>query len=352
MELLSSSPFNLPHSFQAVDDAIDRNADIAESILGVALKTYGIDATLPAEWHGAATPNDMDKARSTIRQMYRDWCREGETERKACYKPMIEALNRASSIVAPSQRCRMDVLIPGAGLGRLALEVCCAGYSVEGNEISYHQLMASNWALNNMPEAERFAMYPWALNFSNHVSRSHQLEKVLLPDVAPAKALDAASQKLDTEVHAFERMSMSSGDFCVLYQGQEYAEAFDAVLTCFFIDTAPNVIAYIETVKHCLKPGGAWINMGPLLWHFESNSNQAQTKDTGSDDPEKSASRGIGEAGSFELTDEEVMKLIQQFGFEITHHDATGNETDYIQNPASMLRSVYRPSFWVAKKTG
>ena len=29
-----------------------------------------------------------------------------------------------------------------------------------------------------------------------------------------------------------------------------------AVVTMFFIDTAPNLIKYIETVRNCLRPGG------------------------------------------------------------------------------------------------
>ena len=40
---------------------------------------------------------------------------------------------------------------------------------------------------------------------------------------------------------------------------------FDCVATVFFIDTAHNVIAYIETIYNILKPGGYWINLGKAL---------------------------------------------------------------------------------------
>ena len=33
----------------------------------------------------------------------------------------------------------------------------------------------------------------------------------------------------------------------------------------FFIDTAHNIIQYLETIFHILKPGGYWINMGMNL---------------------------------------------------------------------------------------
>lgn len=40
------------------------------------------------------------------------------------------------------------------------------------------------------------------------------------------------------------------------------SDSWDCVTTCFFIDTAHNVIEYVETIWKILKPGGAWINLG------------------------------------------------------------------------------------------
>lgn len=39
-------------------------------------------------------------------------------------------------------------------------------------------------------------------------------------------------------------------------------DSWDCVATCFFIDTAHNVIEYVETIWKILKPGGVWINLG------------------------------------------------------------------------------------------
>lgn len=33
-------------------------------------------------------------------------------------------------------------------------------------------------------------------------------------------------------------------------------------VTCFFLDTARNVVEYLETIYGLLKPGGLWINCG------------------------------------------------------------------------------------------
>jgi hypothetical protein len=352
--LLSASAFSLPKKFDAVDQAIDSNADIAEAILAIGLPSFGLD---PGDdsWKGQATPGDLDKARSTIRQLYRDWSTQGAPERHAAFSPILAALEQHLPEVTASQRHQYRVLVPGAGLGRLVFDICAAGYNVEGNEISYHQLLASNYILNCVNEPGQHELFPWALNFSNHHSSTNQLQSVTIPDIHPAATLEAASADIKAEVHYSERMAMTAGDFCVLYRQKEYSEAFNAVATCFFIDTAPNVISYIETIKSCLRLGGLWINLGPLLWHFESAPTPAERdKQRGRTTNKHShfhgdENAGIGEPGSFELSNEEVLALVASFGFEIVEQKMA-QPTGYIQDPQSMLQNVYRPVFWAARK--
>ena len=55
-----------------------------------------------------------------------------------------------------------------------------------------------------------------------------------------------------------------------------YTGAWDAVVTCFFIDTAHNIVEYIEIISQILKDGGVslksdqipyiFIYSVPLLW--------------------------------------------------------------------------------------
>ena len=40
------------------------------------------------------------------------------------------------------------------------------------------------------------------------------------------------------------------------------SETWDCLATVFFIDTAHNIITYIETIYKILKPGGYWVNLG------------------------------------------------------------------------------------------
>lgn len=349
--MLSEAPFSILDVFEQVDDAIDANADIADAILSTGLEAFGLPADPDGEdptrnWHDTATTSDINKATSTIRQFYRDWSAAGRREREVCYDPIVRALH---DIFGERPQPDVRILIPGAGLGRLVLDVCLAGFSAEGNEISYHQLLASSWMLNHTDGQEQHALYPFVFQFSNVASRSQQLKKVMIPDVHPGTAVAAHAAAASEGRETLGTMSMSASDFIVSYSEPSNKEAFHAVATVFFIDTAPNLIRYIETIWHCLKPGGAWVNLGPLLWHFEHKPPGEKTDSAESGDGEHK-NRGIGEPGNIELTEEEVMQLVERMGFKIEKRDIPVGECGYIQDAGSMLQNLYRPSHWIARK--
>jgi carnosine N-methyltransferase len=70
--------------------------------------------------------SSQEKVRSTLRSFVRDWSDFGKQEREACYSPILEVLGREF----PEERGGKKVLIPGCGLGRLAMEVAAMGMSV------------------------------------------------------------------------------------------------------------------------------------------------------------------------------------------------------------------------------
>jgi len=73
----------------------------------------------------------MDKLRSTLKQFVRDWSEQGREERDACYNPMKDALAEHFSHVPLEERGKLRVLVPGAGLGRLAFDVASMGMSFD-----------------------------------------------------------------------------------------------------------------------------------------------------------------------------------------------------------------------------
>lgn len=232
------------------------------------------------------------------------------------------------------------MLVPGAGLGRLVFDLSLEGCDTEGNEISYHQLVASSYMLNYVQKAGQHTVHPWIHIFSNHPSRARHLQGYAVPDIHPATALAAARNP--------GVMEMCAADFLCLYADAEHAGTYDAVATVFFLDTAPNLLRYLETIYACLKPGGVLLNLGPLLWHFE---NKAPGTHGLHEDDEHDAreSSGIADPGSFELADDEVMALVERIGF-VVEAKESGLAAPYIQDAESMLQTTYRATFWVARK--
>ena len=98
------------------------------------------------------------------------------------------------------------------------------------------------------------------------------------------------------------------------------------MVTSFFIDTAHNVIDYVECINNILVPGGVWINIGPLLYHW-------------SDIP--------GE-DSLELTFDQIENVIRSFGMVIEKKAEYDCEYTSCQN--SMMNLVYHAQFCVISK--
>ena len=48
-------------------------------------------------------------------------------------------------------------------------------------------------------------------------------------------------------------LSMCAGDFVEVYSEPHQAGSFDCVATCFFLDTAHNILQYMQIIKHILK---------------------------------------------------------------------------------------------------
>lgn len=88
----------------------------------------------------------------------------------------------------------------------------------------------------------QWATFPWALNCSNHLSDGDQLRPVLVPDIEPVEIVGDRG-----------RLGMAAGDFVEVFENEEFKKHFDAVVTCFFLDTAHNPIAYMETIYKVLK---------------------------------------------------------------------------------------------------
>ena len=99
------------------------------------------------------------------------------------------------------------------------------------------------------------------------------------------------------------------------------------MVTCFFLDTAHNVIEYLECISKILKKGGLWVNIGPLLYHYAEQPEEIQ----------------------LELSWEEIEKLIPKFGFKY-RRQPEWRDCVYTHDKDSMMHLVYKCVFFSAVK--
>ncbi|GAB4823870.1 hypothetical protein N2152v2_010916 [Parachlorella kessleri] len=277
-------------------------------------------AEYAATVNGRVSPQDVDKVRYVFKNLMRDWSAEGAVERQQSYGRILEEIEGLYKLRQQPGAPPVRVLVPGAGLGRLCLELASRGFAAQGNEFSYYMLITSSFMLNCSSEPEQWTVYPWVLNNMNQLSDADQLQPVQIPDVAPCDMVAGPGL-----------MSMCAGDFAEVYRKEEYREAFDCVATCFFIDTAHNVIEYLEILYAVLQPGGYWVNLGPLLYHWAESHTYL---------PEAEL--------SIELSLEDVERIAQQVGFRLLKKEMV--PCNYMTNMRSMLRNGYQCVFQTWQK--
>lgn len=234
-----------PHHIFDDDDDPEQSMH-ARALLERHARDDGAGGGRPARASGAPEP-DMDKVKSTLKQLVRDWAEEGAPERAACYGPLLADVERLLPS-DPATRVQLKVLVPGAGLGRLAWECARRGFASQGNECSYFMLLASNFVLNQSSEVGQLEVFPYIHQSVNVRRRADQVRGVHLPDVRPAELPEGVP------------FSMCAGDFLAIYANQP--GQWDCILTCFFLDTARDVSAYVRTIHAALRPGGLWCNLG------------------------------------------------------------------------------------------
>ncbi|XP_017112905.1 carnosine N-methyltransferase isoform X2 [Drosophila elegans] len=303
---------------ECVRTCIDRNQAVIREILRERVLYPAEESTENStdRWEFDEPPpnvrhGDMDQAQSTLKLIARDWSTDGALEREQSYKPIIDSIVEYYK-PGDYELKEIKILVPGAGLGRLTYELACLGYSCEGNEFSYFMLIASNFVLNLCDYENKYVLYPWVHQYVNNLRREDQVTAVRFPDVCPLK---------NPPKGHFE---IAAGDFLEVYKTPH---TYNCVATCFFIDCANNVIDFIRTIYRILVPGGIWVNLGPLLYHYSDVSGQ----------------------NSIEPTFEDICIIMESVGF-VIEKSRTGIRTKYAQNPSSMKQSEYQSLFWVCRK--
>ncbi|KAJ7286842.1 N2227-like protein-domain-containing protein [Mycena rebaudengoi] len=290
------------------------NAKITDGIARLAESDFDID--LPPR---GGSSSDLMRAREALKHFIRDWSKDGVRERQKIFKPILEELRK----VDLDERETMRVLVPGSGLGRLAWEISELGFrETTANELSFFMNLAFRFLLSpaSTPSLDEHTVHPYAHWFSHQRSNNNLFRPIRFPDALPRIS---------------PRFQLVEKDFLTLRPPPPLSSVhapiagYDYIVTLFFIDTSLNVLATLEHIFLLLRPGGTWINLGPLLW-------------TG------------GAQAKLELSLEEMLHAVEEIGFVIEPRDdgqkSKTVECEYTGDAEAMMRWIYRAEFWVARK--
>lgn len=171
---------------------------------------------------------------------------------------------------------------------RAGLHACLAG----GSWVRWPTNTPSYPPQTSLCTHRQWTVHPWLHSGCNHFTSASQLRGLAIPDVLPEDLTGAGTRGLrvwglgfvieqrgcwacqagaDRSVKkqraylsfllpypsssspAPGELGMVAGDFVEVFARPEYQAVFDVVATCFFIDTAHNVIDYLETIVAVLK---------------------------------------------------------------------------------------------------
>ncbi|EMD32949.1 hypothetical protein CERSUDRAFT_118375 [Gelatoporia subvermispora B] len=303
-----------------LEDSMRTNASVTRAIAEHAREESKVELAHARLAAIHTDSGDLSRVRESLKHFVRDWSDEGKEERATIFEPILEVLRRVDS----EHRGAMRVLVPGSGLGRLAWEISELGFETAANELSSFMNLAFRFLLSEKTTymSYQHTIQPYSSWFSHQRTNATLFRTVAFPDVVPR--LSRTLQLLPKDFLSLRPPPpLNPGD----------SNGYDFIVTLFFLDTSLNVIATLERIYALLRPGGTWINLGPLLW-------------TG------------GAHASLELSLEELLELAEIVGFHLQPQLGPSGlgeksrtvECEYTRDREAMMRWIYKAEFWVATK--
>ena len=215
------------------------------------------------------------------------------------------------------------------------------GYNTTANELSFFMNLAFRFLLSSdtTTSTNQHILRPYAHWFSHQRSTKANFRAVSFPDVIPRRTSTFHLVETDfLNLSAPPNPHLDTASNLSTWSRNEsvYRSGYDYIVTLFFIDTSQNVFSTLEKIYALLRPGGTWINLGPLLWTS-------------------------GGHAKLELSLEEVLEAVEEIGFvfeeagDPSHsaRDIRARRTidcEYTADSRAMMQWIYRAEFWVARK--
>jgi len=242
------------------------------------------------KYNGEEEP--YDTASHILTHMTREWTDSGASIRIDTHDWIVDELLSYHNELDSSSDCQESplspVLVPGAGLGRLAFDIAFTHSNrTDINTKSQYFYPFIVEAIDNSlvmggaayqlfhyhhseHDEENLTMYPMANDpYINEVNSERRWKSSVFPEDKVSDQFNNLLKDMKQSSDAFQQPNISYviGDFVRIYASPTKQNVYGSVATCFFIDTATNIYEYILTIRNLLRTGGLWINLGPVQWH-------------------------------------------------------------------------------------
>lgn len=141
---------------------------------------------------------------------------------------------------------------------------------------------------------------------------------------------------------------MAAGEFISIYNNQREHNKWDGIVSCFFLDTSPNMVEYLQVMYNMLKEGGVLVNFGPFNHSWSGPAMRPDDKSFASYQ-RRHKQFDARYMHSVDLCWEDVREILVNVGFEI-EEEQTGHRALFTADRKSMMNLAYRGVHFVARK--
>lgn len=236
-----------------LDRLVERNQGFLNKIIGNVITNYEISFS-DFDMIKSFTDNNSYRVIESLTHFNRDWNMDlvdGEFE----LAPILDYIQRNLEAVVPLDlRDKTCVVVPGSGLGRIPYELSLLNFKeVHSIEFSGLMYLFNQFVYGNAScGIKDLEVFPYVHTNSNFKNVLDQHRSVLVPQLNQPSNLHMHMEDFNT----FELPSSTKECSHIV------------IVTAFFIDTAENLMDYLDTINSLTKPfkKAYWVNIGPLKY--------------------------------------------------------------------------------------
>lgn len=236
-----------------IDLLVERNQRFFNKIIGHAIGGYQISFS-DFDKIKSFADNNSYRVIESLTHFNRDWNMDVEgTDWEL--GPVLDYIQRNLEAITPaSTKSRTCIVVPGSGLGRIPYELSLLNYKeVHSIEFSGLMFLFNQFVYENADcDVQDLEVFPYVHTNSNFKEVLDQHRSILVPQLSRPSNLHMHLEDFNT----FELPK--STDECDTI----------VVVTAFFLDTAENLMDYLDSINSLCKPfkKAYWINIGPLKY--------------------------------------------------------------------------------------